>query len=73
MWPKAIRCPSSLVVTLDKFIDSSVLLNKCAKGTRACFTQINSKADDKDRIISVIPLMSSSTQNLTFQAGTSRR
>ncbi|KAH0589088.1 hypothetical protein H2248_004859 [Termitomyces sp. 'cryptogamus'] len=45
--------------------------DQCTKGTRACFTQINSKPDEKDRIISVIPLMSASTQDLTFQAETS--
>ncbi|KAG6901133.1 hypothetical protein C0995_016691 [Termitomyces sp. Mi166 len=44
--------------------------DQCARGTRACFTQINYKANEEDRIISAIPLMSASRQDLTFKAGT---
>ncbi|KAG6820732.1 hypothetical protein H0H93_012378 [Arthromyces matolae] len=44
--------------------------DQCPSGTRACLTQINSKPDEKDRVISVISLMSGSTQNLAFELGT---
>ncbi|KAF8873137.1 autophagy-related protein 27 [Mucidula mucida] len=35
--------------------------DQCPEGTRACLTKFNKKDDEKDRIISVIPIVSSSS------------
>ncbi|RDB25081.1 Autophagy-related protein 27 [Hypsizygus marmoreus] len=45
--------------------------DQCSSGTRACLTQINVKSDEPDRITSVIPLMRTSRDDLTFKSGLS--
>ncbi|KAF9462416.1 autophagy-related protein 27 [Collybia nuda] len=50
---------------LDKVADR----DQCKTGTRACLSQINKKDDDPERVISVIPIVQSSSINPSYSAG----